>query len=118
MKKTKTLKKLKKPIVSEAVLPDAKPEDTAASASTIARSHYTKQGDHPEDRIYRDREYIHRLRAHMDEVYDALERDLRMKEGQNWLFDFVHNEDLNIEFEEYLAQYGIQYKDVVKSKGR
>jgi hypothetical protein len=41
-----------------------------------------------------------------------------MKEGQNWLFDFVHNEDLNIEFEEYLAQYGIQYKDVVRSKGR
>lgn len=82
--------------------------------STIDADHYTPQGEHPEDRIYRDREYIHRLRAHLDEVYDALERDLRVKEGKNWLFDFIHNEDSLIEFEDYLAEYGVQYKDIVR----
>lgn len=85
--------------------------------TVISKIHYTPQGDHPEDRIYRDREYIRRLREHMDEVYDSLEKDLGVKEGDNWLFDFVHNEDRNIEFEEYLAERGVDYAEIVESKG-
>lgn len=85
--------------------------------STIDKSHYTPQGEHPEDRIYRDREYIHRLRAHLDEVYDALERDLGIIDDCNWLFDFIHNEVREGEFEDYLADYGVQYKDIAVGKG-
>jgi len=91
---------------------------TGLPASGISNVHYTPQGDHPEDRIYRDREYIHRLREHMDEVYDSLEKDLGIKEGDNWLFDFVHNEDRNIEFEEYLAEHGVSYAEIVVPKSK
>lgn len=88
--------------------------------STIGKDHYTDAGEHPEDRIHRDREYIHRLRAHMDEVFGGLERDLGIKKDSNWLFDFVHNESRNIEFEDYLVEYGVRYEDIVdlgKRKG-
>jgi len=91
----------------------------ALFCSTINKAHYTPQGDHPEDRIHRDREYIHRLQRHLDEVYDALEKDLAIKKDSNWLFDFVYNEDRLIEFEEYLAECGVRYKDIVdETKGR
>lgn len=88
--------------------------DQGGCATTIDAGHYTPQGEHPEDRIYRDREYIHRLRLHMDEVYDALEKDLGIKEGQNWLFDFVHNEDRTDEFEDYLREYAVRYADIAR----
>lgn len=81
---------------------------------TITEAHYTPQGEHPEDRIHRDREYIRRLQKHLDEVYDALERDLRIKDGSNWLFDFVHNEDRDMEFEDYLSEFETLYKDIVE----
>lgn len=83
---------------------------------TITERHYTPQGEHPEDRIHRDREYIHRLQRHMDEVYDALEKDLGVKEGNNWLFDFIYNDDRSIEFEDYLGECGILYKDIVSRR--
>lgn len=83
--------------------------------STITKEHYTKFNEHPEDRISRDREYIQRLQRHIDYVYDALERDLRLKDNVGWLFDYIFNEDdNNIEFEEYLAKYDVRYDELVK----
>jgi len=83
--------------------------------STITNSHYTKSGDHPEDRIFRDKEYTQRLQKHIDEVYESLAQDLRLNEsGRDWLFDFFYNEEDNIEFEDYLQKSGILYKDLVK----
>lgn len=84
--------------------------------STITDRHYTPQGEHPEDRIHRDREYIHRLQRHIDEVYGALERDLGVKEDSNWLFDFIYNEDRDLGFEDYLSEYKTLYKDIVERK--
>jgi len=83
---------------------------------TIAKSHYTKFNEHPEDRIFRDREYIQRLQKHIDSVYELLDADLRLNEqGSDWLFDYVFNEDnKNIEFEEYLEKYNVKYCDIVK----
>jgi hypothetical protein len=85
--------------------------------STIKESHYTKFNEHPEDRIFRDREYIQRLQRHIDSVYDLLANDLRLNQkGQDWLFDYVFNEDSkDIEFEEYLAKYNVKYEDCVTS---
>jgi hypothetical protein len=89
----------------------------ASNASSINESHYTKLGEHPEDRIYRDKEYINRLQKHIDYVYEVLDKDLRLNEkGHDWLFDYVFNEDdKNIEFEEYLAKYNVKYADCVTS---
>jgi hypothetical protein len=116
--KSKSTKKLKKLMEENTVFTAVLPEDEALVTegfdSTITDSHYTPLGEHPEDRIYRDREYIHRLQKHMDEIYVALEKDLNLKEENNWLFDYIYNEDENIEFEEYLNKYKVQYKDIVK----
>lgn len=112
MKAPKKLKQASKPI----------PEPTAGEGGvspwepTINEAHYTPQGEHPEDRIRRDKEYIRRLQTHMDEVYDALERDLAIKEGESWLFDFIHNEDQSDEFEDYLCKYGVNYSDITAHK--
>jgi|688.fasta_scaffold155419_5 hypothetical protein len=85
------------------------------SKSTITEKHYTIDGDHPEDRIYRDKEFINRLQKHIDLVYDILAMDLDLNEkGKEWLFDFVYNEEENIEFEEYLAKYNVKYCDLVE----
>ncbi len=90
------------------------PEDTQ-DGSTITCAHYTVMGDHPEDRIYRDREYIRRLQGHIDCIFDLLKYDLHLNEkGEEWLFDFVYNEDRNIEFEDFLAKYNVKYCDLVK----
>ena len=103
--------------VFTAVLPEDKALVTEGFDSTITDSHYTPLGEHPEDRIYRDREYIHRLHKHIDEIYEKLAEDLNVNEkGQDWLFDYVHNEEDNIEFEDYLFKYKTQYKDIVKWK--
>jgi hypothetical protein len=85
--------------------------------SGITESHYTKFNEHPEDRIYKDREYIQRLQRHIDSIHELLSNDLRLNQmGQDWLFDYVFNEDgKNVEFEEYLAKYNIKYADCVIS---
>jgi hypothetical protein len=82
--------------------------------SSINESHYTKFNEHPEDRIYRDREYIERLQRHIDTVYDLLANDLRLNQkGQDWLFDYIFNEDSkDIEFEEYLEKYKVKYNEI------
>jgi hypothetical protein len=111
MKKKKKIKKNRK-------FNSTKSKDASTDVpdtSTIHRSHYTPLGEHPEDRIFKDREYIQRLHKHVDFVYDLLASDLRLNdEGYNWLFDYVFNSDDDFEFEEYLASSKIQYCNLVK----
>jgi len=88
----------------------------ASDASSINEGHYTKLGEHPEDRIYRDKEFINRLQKHVDSVYESLAKDLRLNgKGYDWLFDYIYNCDEHIEFEEYLAKYNVKYEDCVTS---
>ena len=83
--------------------------------STITKKHYTKFNEHPEDRIFRDKEYITRLSKHLDSVYMLLANDLRLNEkGKDWLHDYIYNCDEDIEFEEYLAKYDVRYDELVK----
>lgn len=114
-KKNKPSKKIE--LLSEkdfALLATSTASAKVGISSTINDSHYTPQGDHPEDRIYRDKAYIQRLQTHIDEVYEALEGDLNLKEDQNWLFDYIYNEEDNIEFEDYLSKFKVQYDEIVK----
>lgn len=79
----------------------------------ITEQHYTRQNEHPEDRIFKDREYIKRLQKHIDEVYEELARDLRVNmDGKDYLFDYVFNEDKDIEFEEYINKLGHRYDEL------
>ena len=77
----------------------------------INTDHYTRQNEHPEDRIFKDKEYINRLQKHIDEVYEELARDLRVNmDGKDYLFDYIFNEDDNdLEFEDYLNKFGKEY---------
>jgi hypothetical protein len=81
----------------------------------ITNKHYTVNNEHPEDRIYRDREYIQRLQRHIDSVFELLAYDLQINEkGKEWLFDFVYNEDKDMLFEEYIAKCNVKYDGLVK----
>lgn len=80
--------------------------------------YYTIQNEHPEDRIYRDKEYINRLQKHIDEVYEDLSRDMRVNmEGKDYLFDYIFNEEDNdLAFEDYLHKYGHRYDEMTFRK--
>lgn len=79
----------------------------------ITEKHYTQFNEHPEDRIYRDKQYIKRLQGHIDSVFDLVAYDLSLnEEGKDLLFDYIYNEDRNIEFEEYLYNLGIRYDEI------
>jgi hypothetical protein len=76
----------------------------------ITEKHYTAKGEHPEDRIFRDKEYVLRVQKHVDEICSRLARDLRLsKEGENYLFDYIFNVEADVEFEEYLEDLGLDY---------
>ena len=81
----------------------------------INKKHYTKRGEHPEDRIFKDKEYITRLNKHIDDIYEKLCLDLNLNEdGKDAIFDFIFNfgyEDYC--FEEYLTNHGWNYSDLV-----
>ena len=80
----------------------------------MTEQYYTRQNEHPEDRIFKDKEYINRLQKHIDEVYEELARDLRVNmEGKDYLFDYIFNEDDNeLEFEDYLNKLGQNYEEL------
>ncbi len=84
----------------------------------ITEQHYTRQNEHPEDRIYKDKEYINRLQKHIDSIYEELARDLRLTdEGKEHLFDFVYNEDRKeLEFEDYLNRFGYRYDEIALTR--
>ena len=83
----------------------------------ITEQHYTKLNEHPEDRIFRDKEYIKRIYKHIDATYNELSLDLRLnEEGKDLLFDYIYNEDKDIEFEEYLNNLGYRYDEIAYRK--
>lgn len=83
----------------------------------INEKYYSKNGEHPEDRIYRDKEYLNRLQKHVDEVYEQLALDLRLNDrGKDLLFDYLYNCDEDIEFEDYLDRFGNSYEEIAFAK--
>lgn len=80
------------------------------------KSYYTKDGRHPEDVIYQEREFIREINSIINNKFEKLVKDLRLDEGgANWLFDYIYNcEDKTISFDEFLYEAGLEYKDFVK----
>ena len=84
----------------------------------ITKKHYTKNGLHPEDLIYKEREFIREINSIVNTKFEKLVKDLRLDEaGTDWLFDYIYNcDDDTISFDEFLAEAGLEYSDFVKSK--
>jgi hypothetical protein len=82
------------------------------------KSHYTKDGRHPEDVIYQERQFIREINSIVNNKFEKLVKDLRLDEaGTDWLFDYIYNcEDSTISFDEFLNEAGLDYSDFVKSK--
>jgi hypothetical protein len=82
------------------------------------KSYYTKDGCHPEDVIYKEREFIREINSIVNAKFDKLVKDLRLDEaGSDWLFDYIYNcDDNTISFDEFLNEAGLDYTDFVKSE--
>ena len=79
---------------------------------------YTKTGQHPDDAINKVKTFINELQEVQEKYYEQLINDLNLKDDSldNWLFDYIYNEDPNIDFmfTEYLEDRGKKYEDFVK----
>jgi hypothetical protein len=77
-------------------------------------STYTLDGDHPMDRIYKDKEFITELSRVGELYFSSLVDSLGLDErGEELLFDYIYNEDKSIDFEEYLGRFSLQYEDLL-----
>jgi hypothetical protein len=63
---------------------------------------------HPEDSIFKVKDFINELSKVQDTYFNNLYRDLALEDGaiKDHLFDYVYNEDKMITFGEYLDQLG------------
>jgi hypothetical protein len=86
----------------------------------MKKSHYTKDGRHPEDVIYQERQFIREINNIVNNKFEKLVKDLRLDEaGADWLFDYIYNcDDETISFDEFLNEAGLEYADFVKSPVR
>jgi hypothetical protein len=84
------------------------------------KNYYTQDSRHPEDVIYKEREFIREINEIVNNKFEKLVKDLRLDEaGSDWLFDYIYNcDDNTISFDEFLNEAGLEYKDFVKSGGR
>jgi len=67
---------------------------------------------HPEDAIFEVKNFVNQLSKAQGEKFDALCKSLGLSEkGVDWLFDYVYNCDEPVCFDEYLAKFGVEYRD-------
>lgn len=80
--------------------------------------YYTKSGNHPDDVINKVKTFINELQKVQEKYLSDLMDDLNLKNDilDDWIFDYVFNEDSDIEemFTEYLEDRGKNYEDFVK----
>jgi hypothetical protein len=77
----------------------------------ITEKHYTDKNEHPEDRIYEVKKFINELENVQTFYYNQLLLDLNLKpEADDYLFDYVYNEDHKLGFGEYLNKLGKSYE--------
>jgi hypothetical protein len=78
----------------------------------ITEKYYTDKNEHPEDRIYAVKKFLNELSNVQDFYFNQLFLELNLKdEANDYLFDFIFNENDQIEFSEYLEKFGKDYKD-------
>ena len=82
------------------------------------KKNYTKTGQHPDDAIDKVKTFINELQKVQEKYLSYLIDDLNLKNDilDDWIFDYVFNEDSDIEemFTEYLEDRGKNYEDFVK----
>jgi len=80
--------------------------------------YYTKSGNHPDDVINKVKTFINELQKVQEKYLSDLMDDLNLKNDilDDWIFDYVFNEDSDIEemFTEYLEDRGKNYEEFVK----
>ena len=79
--------------------------------------YHTKTGQHPDDVINRVKTFINELQIVQEKYFDDLVNELNISEELNdWLFDYIFNEDSDIDlmFTEYLEDINKDYVDFVK----
>jgi hypothetical protein len=80
--------------------------------------YYTKSGNHPDDVINKVKTFINELQKVQEKYLSDLMDDLNLKNDilDDWIFDYVFNEDSDIEemFTEYLEDRGKKYEDFVR----
>jgi len=79
--------------------------------------YYTKTGHHPDDVITKVKTFINELQAVQENYFNGLIDELNLKDESlhDWIFDYVYNEDSNIDlmFTEHLENLGKDYNDFV-----
>jgi len=80
--------------------------------------YYTKTGQHPDDVINGVKTFINELQIVQEKYYAELINELNLKDDSldEWLFDYVYNEDpaIDLMFTEYLEDVNKKYEDFVK----
>lgn len=62
---------------------------------------------HPEDLIYKTKQFIDNLSRIQDQEFNALSKELGLTAiGEEFLFDYVFNHNARESFDEYLSLYG------------
>lgn len=78
----------------------------------ITEKHYTDKNEHPEDRIFAVKNFINELENVQTFYYNQLLLDLNLNEEANdYLFDYVYNENGELSFEEYLNKLNKSYDE-------
>lgn len=68
---------------------------------------------HPEDEIYKVKQFIKELSNVQELYFNTLCEELNLtKNGEEWLFDFVFNHQDSETFEEYLSNYGKSFGEM------
>jgi len=63
--------------------------------------------DHPDDQIFKVKDFINELSKVQDAYFSGLVKDLKVgKEAEDYLFDYVYNEIDPVTFGEYLDKLG------------
>jgi len=71
---------------------------------------------HPEDEIYKIKNFTNELRIVQESYFNNLVSSLKLtKEGEDFLFDYIYNHDFEEfdDFVDYLNSYNKKYEDFV-----
>ncbi len=84
----------------------------------MKNKYYTPDGQHPEDEIFKVKNFINELSKVQEEYFQKLINDLKLNnEGIDFLFDYIHNsgeDGNNMEFSEYLSNFKRRYENMVE----
>ena len=82
----------------------------------MKNKHYTPDGNHPEDAIYKVKTFINELTKVQEQYFQKLYSDLNLNEdGIDFLFDYIYNsgdEGEKLEFTEWLDRFNTTYDEL------